>query len=382
MRLRWVALRPAADELLHQTFIPMANSRRCNATRLATMLIQLDVLGYSFAFRAALSMHPTASALCRSSAMILQRHPLVCAVEPSNLILPTASPPSKILNDDRKWKRGGLVREWELPLNGERILYTTPRQFAAKLSSALVEAGAQPMWCPSVRFSPLIEASSQALELDQILQSLQKFDAIAFATRHGVDSLCDRMEAIFGGVPAMLRQLERSGVRLAALPAAADAVRARIGSYADIMADDEDSLADALAAGARRPRARVLCPSAAFLNLTAPPAAALAARAIAARGLSAVRVPAYLVRPGDVQAYQPELAALAQGAVDVISLTSAVEVRAAAAPAARGPRPFAVEGERAREGERQRQRQRQRHRQRGRETMIPKKRSSCQESAP
>jgi uroporphyrinogen-III synthase len=182
------------------------------------------------------------------------------------------------------------------------------------------------MWCPSVRFSPLIETSPLASELDQILDTLQKFDTVAFTSRHGVDSVCDRMEALFGGVTAMLNHFERSGVRIAATANAAEAVRARIGAPPDILAEEEEELADALAATGRRTQARILCPSAAFLNLTAPPVASHAARAMAARGLSVVRAPAYLVRPGDARAHQPELSALAQGAVDVIGLTSAVEV--------------------------------------------------------
>jgi uroporphyrinogen-III synthase len=304
----------------------MTNVRRLLHAGIATVLIELNIVGYAAAFRTGLDIRTVGT---RSSSPLgdVRRGKFKCSGSGDfrNLVLPSAANPlNTILNDDRKWKKGGLVREWELPLNGERILYTTPRQFAAKLSSALVEAGAQPMWCPSVRFSPLIETSAQALELDQVLQTLPKFDAIAFASRHGVNSLCDRMEAIFGGAPAMLQQLERSGVRIAALPSAADAVRARLGAPADIVADDEDALAAALAAAG--PRARVLCPTPAFLNITAPPSAAQAARAVAARGLNAVRAPAYLVRPGDVRAHRPELAALAQGAVDVVSLTSPVEV--------------------------------------------------------
>ncbi len=182
------------------------------------------------------------------------------------------------------------------------------------------------MWCPSVRFSPLIETSPLASELDQILDALQKFDTVAFTSRYSVDSLCDRMEALYGGIPAMVNHLQRSGVRLAATANAAEAVRVRIGTMPDIVADEEEALADALTATGRRSQARILCPSAAFLNITAPPVASHAARAMAARGLSVVRAPAYLVRPGDAHAHQPELSALAQGAVDVIGLTSAVEV--------------------------------------------------------
>ncbi len=195
------------------------------------------------------------------------------------------------------------------------------------------------MWCPSVRFSPLIETSPLASELDQILDTLQKFDTVAFTSRHGVDSVCDRMEALFGGVTAMLNHFERSGVRIAATANAAEAVRARIGAPPDILAEEEEELADALAATGRRTQARILCPSAAFLNLTAPPVASHAARAMAARGLSVVRAPAYLVRPGDARAHQPELSALAQGAVDVIGLTSAVEVTGTPPTAIHTPTP-------------------------------------------
>ena len=45
----------------------------------------------------------------------------------------------------------------EMPLWGARIMITAPRQYAARLSSQLVDAGARPVWVPAIQVTRLQE---------------------------------------------------------------------------------------------------------------------------------------------------------------------------------------------------------------------------------
>ena len=41
------------------------------------------------------------------------------------------------------------------PLQGKRIMFTSPRQYACKLAYKLIEKGAKPIWLPGVEITDL-----------------------------------------------------------------------------------------------------------------------------------------------------------------------------------------------------------------------------------
>lgn len=42
-----------------------------------------------------------------------------------------------------------------LPLSNRRVMITSPRQYALKLASRLIEAGARPVWVPTIEIARL-----------------------------------------------------------------------------------------------------------------------------------------------------------------------------------------------------------------------------------
>lgn len=44
-----------------------------------------------------------------------------------------------------------------MPLLGKRVMITAPRQYAAKLASCLIAAGARPVWVPSITITHIMD---------------------------------------------------------------------------------------------------------------------------------------------------------------------------------------------------------------------------------
>lgn len=80
----------------------------------------------------------------------------------------------------------------QLPLHGKRILITAPRNYAVRLSHALIQQGALPLLMPTIETCILDQFSN----FDKILNSLVTFDWIAFTSRHGIDAFCQRLEQL------------------------------------------------------------------------------------------------------------------------------------------------------------------------------------------
>ena len=85
-----------------------------------------------------------------------------------------------------------LVRRESLPLFLKRILFTTPRNYAAKLSRLLVLRGALPVWMPTI----VIESMQDYHEFDQAIKNLSDYNWIAFTSRNGIEAFFDRLEAL------------------------------------------------------------------------------------------------------------------------------------------------------------------------------------------
>ena len=58
---------------------------------------------------------------------------------------------------------GVFADERLMPLLGKRIMMTAPRQYASKLASCLVTAGARPVWLPSISITRINDQSLGAV---------------------------------------------------------------------------------------------------------------------------------------------------------------------------------------------------------------------------
>ena len=85
-----------------------------------------------------------------------------------------------------------LVSQADLPLFGKRILFCTPRNYAAKLSRLLVLRGARPVWMPTI----VIEPMQDYTEFDTAIRNLSKYRWLAFTSRNGIEAFFDRLAVL------------------------------------------------------------------------------------------------------------------------------------------------------------------------------------------
>jgi hypothetical protein len=142
------------------------------------------------------------------------------------------------------WRTEALHRDWELPLNGERVMFTTPRQYAGKLSSVLVEAGGRPVHLPTVRYLPLPETGLLSSQLDATLLELSAFDVIAFATRYAFHGFWERLTTLHGGDMGAHRHIAEARVKFAGVPALYGLLNERLSAFRDRIIPVDDSAND------------------------------------------------------------------------------------------------------------------------------------------
>lgn len=231
---------------------------------------------------------------------------------------------------EHPWRcsHSALFREWELPLHGERIMFTTPRQYAGKLSSCVVEAGGRPVWMPSARYLPLPETGVLSAQLDVALLELHSFDIIGFASRYAVHGFWERLTTLYGGETGAYRVISEARVKFAAVPALGMLLRDKLSAFKDRIIpayDDAQDLAEVLASTSSG--AAVLCLAPVFEDFEEPKALEHMLNKLTYRGLDVTRAPAYQIRAGDELQYKQELQLLRDREIDVLGLTSALEVQ-------------------------------------------------------
>jgi uroporphyrinogen III methyltransferase/synthase len=148
------------------------------------------------------------------------------------------------------------------PLFGKRVLVTRPKEQAGELSALLVEAGAEPVECPTIQVVP----PEDWAELDRAVAELDGFQWLVFTSANGVRMFMDRLTAAGRDGRALAgRQLCAIGPRTAAELARAG-LRADLVPAAEYQA--EGLLAAMVAAGVAG--RRVLIPRAAVARELLP----------------------------------------------------------------------------------------------------------------
>ena len=187
----------------------------------------------------------------------------------------------------------------------------------------LVEAGARPVWMPTVRYMPLpetgtVESSncvSCVASLDVALLELASFDVVAFASRNAVYGFLERMKTLYGSVESAVRIISEARVKLACLPPVASLLRDKLCSLADrIIPSDEGAsdLSDVLASTGSG--AAVLCVAPVFEDFEEPKPLTQTMSKLSFAGMDITRVPAYRVRAGDSKLFKQELEWLTRSA--------------------------------------------------------------------
>ncbi len=196
------------------------------------------------------------------------------------------------------------------PLLGWRVAVTRAREQAPALARRLRAVGAAPLVVPTIELHPPADLGP----LDRAAREASRYDWVALTSANGVASFFAALDR--QGLDA--RAL--GGVRVAAIgPGTAEALRER-GVRADLVPGEYrgEALAEALLGASERPP-RVLLPRAAVARDVFPDA-------IRAAGGEVDVVTAYVARRPDASTADRLRAWLAEGSVDVITLTASSTV--------------------------------------------------------
>ena len=85
-----------------------------------------------------------------------------------------------------------LLATETLPLHGKRILITTPRNYASRFATEIINYGGIPIIMPTIEtcYLPSYET------LDNHLKNIEQFDYIAFTSRNGINAVINRLERL------------------------------------------------------------------------------------------------------------------------------------------------------------------------------------------
>lgn len=70
---------------------------------------------------------------------------------------------------------------------------TAPRQYAERLGARLFEAGARPIWIPSIQITTLSE-DTRKVQMANVLSDLSPFDHILFTSKNGIQAVLDALD--------------------------------------------------------------------------------------------------------------------------------------------------------------------------------------------
>ena len=85
-----------------------------------------------------------------------------------------------------------LVARDDMPLLGEKILFTSPRHYAGNLASLLVERGARPIWMPTIAIYPVDDYT----EFDRALIHLDEYAWVGITSIMGSQAFVNRIKAL------------------------------------------------------------------------------------------------------------------------------------------------------------------------------------------
>jgi hypothetical protein len=98
-----------------------------------------------------------------------------------------------------------------------KCAHAAPRQYAGKLCALLIEAGARPIWLPTIQISSLPEGAGLS-KLDEALELLPSFTHLAFTSKNGIAAVLKRLTLRHGNNAQQFLQDSGIKVRSSNLP--------------------------------------------------------------------------------------------------------------------------------------------------------------------
>lgn len=208
-----------------------------------------------------------------------------------------------------------LISRADLPLFGKRILFCTPRNYAAKLSRLLVLRAARPVWMPTIVIEPMRDYS----EFDRAIRNLAEFRWLAFTSRNGIEAFFDRLGALgldhsilkntkLAALGSDGRALEERGLKVDCLPSPATTK----GIVEELQRRGENE-------------GRILLPVPAVYGMDEPSVIPDLVGWLSEAGMDVCRVPAYATKRVS-DGLNAEKRMILEGELDLIAFTSVAEI--------------------------------------------------------
>ncbi|TAE55377.1 MAG: uroporphyrinogen-III synthase [Nostocales cyanobacterium] len=210
-----------------------------------------------------------------------------------------------------------LTPSKELPLYGKRILVTSPRSYALRLSEEIIKMGGIPVFMPTIETCCL----SNDANLANIFNHLDKYNWITFTSRNGIMAFFQRLKTLKIPVSALQDN------KLCALGKDAELLLSLSGRV-DLI-PHEPSPAGIVAELSKIPninQQKVLVPVPQVVGLEEPNVIPNFINDLNNLGMEVTRLPAYITKRIDKIIYQEELNLIKQGKIDIIAFTSTGEI--------------------------------------------------------
>ncbi|MDZ7957482.1 MAG: uroporphyrinogen-III synthase [Aulosira sp. DedQUE10] len=210
-----------------------------------------------------------------------------------------------------------LTPSIELPLYGKRILVTAPRNYASRLSEAIIKQGGLPLLMPTIETSILKDYA----ELDAVLKQIDEFDWIAFTSRNGINAFFQRLNVL--GIPISALQK----CQLSAIGKDAELLSTLAGRVDIIPAESSPlGIVTELSKIIDINNQKILVPVPEVTGIPEPNVVPDFIADLQRLGMQVTRVPTYITRCLDKNIYAVELNLLRQGMIDVIAFSSTAEI--------------------------------------------------------
>eukprot|EP00210_Caulerpa_lentillifera_P001446 g1388.t1 len=214
-----------------------------------------------------------------------------------------------------------------MQLEGKRVLITAPRQYASKLSSILVRAGARPIWLPTIQITSLPKA--ELPNIDNALEKLDQFSHVAFTSKNGISAVIERLQHLKHTQEDLVKYVHDSNVKLCALGADSEELE-KHGMTADIKPVEASTtgLVKELTSRNQLTGSNILCPIPSVRGgLKEPIIIPRFLEMLRQGGAEVTPLAVYItqmgIRPEQCKA---ERQLLQEGSIDVIVFTSSAEV--------------------------------------------------------
>lgn len=207
-----------------------------------------------------------------------------------------------------------LIASEDLPLWAKRILFCTPRNYAAELSRLLVLRGARPVWMPTILIEPLADYT----EFDNAIMNLADYGWLAFTSRNGIEAFFSRLEILGLDAGAL------SKTKLAALGNDGKALEER-GMSVDCLPPVATTKGIVEELQRRENKGRILLPVPEVYGMQEPSVIPDLVGWLRGAGMEVHRVPAYATTRVS-EGLDAEKRMIIDGEVDLIAFTSVGEI--------------------------------------------------------